>query len=120
VSLLDYAFEDVVVYPEEVTTDDDGNTKTRPSATGIPAKARLQFQGQSGTSARRAEQDIEGFESEQVYNLRFPKTFTAEHGLLGMQSQIEWQGKRWCIFGDPRVYTSSKRTAHIDYIIRRF
>lgn len=119
-SLLDYAFEDVVVYPEEVVIDADGNTKTQPSKTGIPAKASLHIQGQSGTSARRAEQDNEGFESEQVYKLRFPRSFTEQHGLLGMQSQIEWQGKRWAVFGDPRVYTSSKRTAHVSYTIKRY
>ncbi|MGB5794543.1 MAG: hypothetical protein WBH51_01980 [Mycolicibacter algericus] len=118
-SLLDSANEDVVVYPEEVTIDADGNTKTRPSKTGIPARARLQVQGQSGTSARRAEQHDTGFESEKVYTVRFPRSFTAEHGILGAQSQIEWNGQRWAVFGDANRYNGSRRTQHVEYVIRR-
>ncbi|AXH44648.1 head-to-tail stopper [Mycobacterium phage PhishRPhriends] len=121
-SLLDGgpAYEDVIVYPEEVFTDEDGNTQTRPSKTGIPAKARFQVQGQSGTSARRAEQDNEGFESEKVYRMRFPRSWDAEHGVLGAQSEIEWRGARWALFGDVNFYNSSRRTARVDYTVKRY
>jgi hypothetical protein len=116
-SLLDRATEDVIVYPEEVVTDIDGNTRTRPSQTGIPAKARIQVQGQSGTSARRQEQDNEGYESEKVYRIRFPRSFPYT---LGAQSVIEWRGKRWAVFGDVNYYTNSPRTAHVDYTMKRY
>lgn len=115
-SLLDQANEDVIVYLEEVTTDADGNTKTQASKTGIPAKARIQFQGQSGTSARRAEQEDIGFQSEQVYTVRFPRSWPHT---LGAQAQIEWRGQRWSVFGDPALYNGSSRTAHRTYTIRR-
>jgi hypothetical protein len=115
-SLLDKASEDVLVFLEESVTDRDGNVRTRPSATGIPAKARLQVHGQSGTSARRAEvQDI-GYQTEQVYTIRFPRSFPHT---LGAQSQIEWRGKRWSVFGDVSFYNGSRRTAHVEYTIRR-
>ncbi|MDV6975335.1 hypothetical protein [Mycobacterium intracellulare] len=122
-SLLDagQGFEPCTVYLEEVSTDDDGNTLTRPSATGIPAKARFQIQGQSGTSSRRAEQQEEGFETERVYTVRFPRGFP----ILGAQSQIGWgtdsEGReaRWSIFGDVQRYNSSRRTRHVVYTIRR-
>ena len=116
-SLLDNAQEECVVFPEEAVTDADGNTRTRPAATGIPARARFQVQGQSGTSARRAEQDNEGFETEKVYRVRFPRSFPH---VLGAQSQIEWRGHRWVVFGDVNLYTGSPRTSHVDYTIRRY
>ncbi|QZD98201.1 head-to-tail stopper [Mycobacterium phage Dignity] len=121
-SLLDTGarYQPVTVYPEEHDIDGDGNPRTRPSKTGIPAIARLQVANQSGTSARRAEQDNEGFESEKVYRMRFPRSFTKEHGILGMQSQIEWRGQRWALFGDATVYDSSPALARVDYTIKRY
>jgi hypothetical protein len=118
-SLLDGKanYEPCTVFPEEVITDIDGNPRTRPSATGIPATARFQVQGQSGTSARRSEQDNEGYESEKVYEMRFPRSFTL---VLGAQSEIEWNGVRWALFGDVNRYNSSWRTAHSSYTIKRF
>lgn len=109
-------YEPITVYPEEAVTDRDGNTRTRPSKTGYPSKARFQIQGQSGTSARRAEQDNEGYETEQVYKMRMPRG----EPILGAQSQIEWRGRRWSVFGDHHWYNSSPRTQHIEYTIKRF
>ncbi|AZV00815.1 head closure Hc1 [Mycobacterium phage Malec] len=121
-SLLDTGarYQPCIVYPEELTVDSDGNKRTRPSKTGIPAIARFQVANQSGTSARRAEQDNEGFESEKVYRMRFPRSFTKEHGILGMQSEIEWRGQRWALFGDATVYDSSPALARVDYTIKRY
>lgn len=121
-SLLDTGarYQPVLVYKEEMVLDEDGNKFTRPSDTPIAAIARFQVQNQSGTSARRAEQDNEGFESEKVYRMRFPRSFTKEHGVLGAQSQIEWRGERWVVFGDATVYESSPALARVDYTIKRF
>lgn len=117
-SILDWGCtEDVIVYLEEVVTDVDGNIRTRASSVGIPAKARLQVQGQSGTSSRRQEQDNEGFDSEKVYTLRFPRSFPH---ILGAQSVVEWNGDRWAVFGDVNRYTASSRTAHHTYTIKRY
>lgn len=115
-SLLDRSRENIVVYLEEVITDSDGNTITRASTTGIPARATIQVLAQSGTSSRRAEQDNEGFEIEEVYRLRFPRSFPH---VLGAQSRIEWRGQYWALVGDPRRYNGSRRTTHLDYTIRR-
>lgn len=110
--------ETVTVYPEVLVTDSDGNPKTKPSDTGIVTTARLQVQGQSGTSSRRQEQDNEGFESEKVYNLRLHPSWP--HGPLGNQAQIEWLGVRWAIFGAENRYNGSARTRHLDYTIKRY
>jgi hypothetical protein len=117
VSLLDRANQCVIVYPEEVVTDADGNTKTQPSKTGFHARARIQPIGASGTSARRQEQDNEGFETEKWYSVRFPRGFCH---ILGAQAQIEWQGVRWAVHGDAMYYTGSRATAHLTYTIRRY
>lgn len=116
-SLLDKGNEQIVVFPEEVVVDVDGNTRTRPAKVGIPVCARIQPVGQSGTSARRAEQDNEGFETEKIYSLRLPRSIQCR---MGAQAQIEWRGQRWAVHGDVTVYNSSPRTAHHTYTIRRF
>jgi hypothetical protein len=38
-------------------------------------------------------------------------------GVLGAQTQVDWQGNRYAIDGDPRIYNGSRRTAHVDYLI---
>ena len=116
-SLLDRGTQEVWVYPEEAVTDMDGNIRTRPSATGIKLQARIQVQGQSGTSARRGEQDNEGYETEKVYRIRFPRSFTQ---ILGAQSEVKWQGVRWALFGDANYYTGSRNTRHQTYSMKRF
>ena len=117
-SLLDSApgFEPVTVFPEETYLDADGNTMTHASSTGIPAKARWQLNYQSGTASRRAEQQDEGFATEQVYEIRFPRGFQ----ILGSQAKVrrESDGRTYSIFGDVQVYNGSRRTAHATYTVR--
>lgn len=121
-SLLDTGarYQDVLVYPEMMWEDSDGNKFTGPAKCPIKAIARLQVANQSGTSARRAEQDNEGFETEKVYRMRFPRSFTKTYGILGAQSQIVWRGQRWALFGDATVYESSPALQRVDYTIKRF
>jgi hypothetical protein len=112
VSLLDTASEDVVVYLEEVTTDALGNTRTRPSATGVPTKARIQPMDEESTESWDG-----GYLTSSRYGLRFPRSWPH---VLGAQSQVEWRGKRWAIEGDPIVHNGSPRTRHIQYqMVRR-
>ena len=116
-SMLDRGHVDVTVFLEEAVTDADGNIMTRPSETGTPARIRMDPAVMTGTSARRAEQDNEGFETEQQYTCRFPRSF--QH-VIGAQSQLEWNGRRWAMHGDRFVYDRSHRTAHFVYRLRRF
>lgn len=121
-SLLDRGtqYEPVTVFPEVLTEDIDGNPRTLPSTVGIPTAARLQVMNQTGTSARRAEEDNEGFESEEVYSMRFTRQFNRTQGLLGLQSQVEWGGDRWVVFGYGNRYHGSPRTARFTYTIKRY
>lgn len=117
-SLLDRTNFPVTVYPEITIQDEDGNDILKPGP-GYETTATIQPQRQSGTSARRAEQDDEGYSTEEIYRLRFSRAHDAEHGLLGQGSQLDWNGGRWHFVGMPTQYAGSRRTAHIDYQIKR-
>lgn len=106
-SLLHKGTEAVTVYPQEVTTDSDGNTITRPSNVGIVARASVQPIGFT-------EDQTTGFTTESRYRLRL-----VGGPLLGPQSAVEWQGKWYAIEGEPRQYTGSPRTRHTSYVMVR-
>lgn len=114
-SLLDKFNENIIVFPETVVTDPDGNPYTKPSDVGVPVRAMIQLRAQSGTSARRSEQDNEGFETESAYRMRLPLGFP----VLGAQARVEWRGEYWSVIGDVQMFMGSRRTAHNDYTIRR-
>lgn len=116
-SLLDKGRETIVLYNEEPYVDPDGNPSRRASLVGVTvSNCVIQPAAQSGTSQRREEQDNEGFESEQTYRLRPPRSFTT---IIGMMAKIEWLGDIWTVVGKHKRYNGSSRTAHVDYIIRR-
>lgn len=107
-SLLTRGTETVTVYPEEVFTDQDGNTRTRPSSVGVVSRAVVQ-------PLTFSETQEDGFGSKTRYRLRlsnYPE-------LLGAQSQVEWQGNRYAVEGEPRQYNGSGRTRHVDYVMVR-
>lgn len=122
-SLLNGYNAEVTVYPEELVTDADGNQMLRASTTGVVTPARIQPQLQSGTSSRRAEQMDEGFFTEQVYNIRFPRGSEGERlakeGRIGAQAVVEWNGERWPVFGFALFYNGSHRTRRYEFVIRR-
>lgn len=115
-SLLDRGNANVVIYPEIEGTDTDGNPFVRASTQGVPKLVQIQPMPQSGTSARRAEQDNEGFETEQIYRMRFRR---GEEMNLGIRSVIDWDGETWHVSGFPVKYRGSHRTTHTDYTIKR-
>ena len=115
-SLLDKWNYVVTVFPEEEFVSRDGNLGIRASSTGVEKRAMIQPLPQSGTSQRRAEQDNEGYESEEMYRLRFAR---ADEMNLGMASQVLWDGYRWSINGKATRYNGSSRTRHLDYLIKR-
>lgn len=118
-SILDRGNADILVFHEVTEITRDGNIRTKPGDDGVPARAMIQLRAQSGTSARRSEQDNEGFETESVYRMRLTRASHAEVGMIGAQAQIEWNGQRWNVIGDAQHFNSSPRTRHYDYTIRR-
>lgn len=116
-SLLDKGNADILLYPEIAVTDADGNIRTKASDTPIPLRVLLQPVGQSGTAARRAEQDNEGYESEVVMRMRLLRK---DGGIeVGAQAKVEYEGEIWSVFGPPRRFFNSPRTQHFDYMLRR-
>lgn len=94
-------------------TDSDGNKITRAALVGTLFRAVVQPLG-AANGAPRENQDG-GFHSESRYRLRlinYP-------GILGAQSQIEWEGKRYSIDGDAKIYNGSRRTRHVEYVMVR-
>lgn len=116
-SLLDKGNISAVLYPEEAVEDADGNIRTQAAEVGIPIRLWIQPQGQSGTAARRAEQDNEGYEIEQVLRARLPRRY--EHLEIGAQAKVEIDGKMWSVFGDRMQHLGSVRTRHDIYTLRR-
>jgi hypothetical protein len=116
VSLLDKGRDSVQIYLSYPVSDPDGNTVYKLSDTPIETLAVIQLQSQSGTSARRAEQQSEGFESEEIYRLRLPRSFTTT---LDSHAVVVWRGQTWAVDGKPKLYNGSDRMAHVDYGLKR-
>ena len=107
-SLLNRGTETVKVFQEVQTTDTDGNKITRAAKVGTLVRAVVQ-------PINATENANGGFNTESHYRLRlinYP-------GILGAQSQIEWHGRRYSIEGNAKIYNSSRRTAHVDYVMVR-
>ena len=117
-SLLDRGNEMVTIYHETQTTDRDGNIIIKADFDNpVTAWVRIQPSAQSGTSARRAEQDNEGFETEEVSRLRFAHGYEFRPG---QQAQLDRaDGTRWSFVGHPLEYKGSTRTARLEFNIRR-
>ena len=114
-SLLDTGNFTVTVYPQVTATDADGNTVTRPSATGQTARAASQVR----TDAAGSEDLREGFGTVQTYRMRLTKADDERLGELGPQSRVEVLGDSFEVIGFRQLYAGSARTAHHDYILRR-
>lgn len=112
-SLIHRGNETVTVFPETVTEDDDGNRITRPSSVGLVARAVVQ---PVGTGLTDRENNDGGFNTNSRYRLRL---IGWRGGLLGAQSQIDWNGRRYAIDGEPVEYNGSPRTARVEYLMVR-
>ncbi|PJE18384.1 MAG: hypothetical protein CK429_04170 [Mycobacterium sp.] len=109
-SLLNRGTETVKVFQEieNPQIDSDGNKRTRAALIGTLVRAVVQ-------PISSTENADGGFHTETRYRLRlinYPS-------VLGAQSQIEWNGKRYSIEGDAKIYSGSPRTAHVDYVMVR-
>lgn len=118
-SLLDKGNYTVTVYPQEEYIDPDGNTILRAALTGYDTVAMIQAARQSGTSARRAEQDNEGYDTEELYRIRFTRKHDRENPPLGQAAEVLWRGYRWSVTGYETIYNGGRRTRHLDYQLKR-
>ncbi len=95
----------MTVFAKVIKTDSDGNTITAPGTVGVLPRAVVQ--------PLSSTEDDEGTTS--TYRLRL----VGYAGLLVALSAIEWQGRRYAIDGEPKIYNGSRRTAHVDYVMVR-
>lgn len=117
-SLLDVGRETVIVHHQESWTSPDGNPMFRASDTDVETitNCAVQIAAQSGTSARRAEQDQEGYDTEDVYRFRPPRSYTRQ---IGFEAKVEWRGLLWSVIGNSKHFNGSNNTYHNDYTLRR-
>ncbi|MFE2912821.1 hypothetical protein [Kitasatospora indigofera] len=105
-SLLDRGNQTVLIYPEEETTDDRGNVVRRPAATPVTVLCRVQ-------PSTTEELLVPGQQVEAIYRI------ITRDAPLGPWALVVWSGRDWDVVGEPRRYTGSSRTAHVDCLIRR-
>lgn len=108
-SLLRRGTETVTVFAEEDVVV-DGAIRTRPSSVGVVCRAAVQPVGTP------TEEWDGGVLTKSQYRLRLCN-WPGEP--LGAQSLVEWRGRRYAVVGEPQIYTGSRQTAHVDYIIER-
>ncbi|MEV3961127.1 hypothetical protein AB0M34_09555 [Nocardia sp. NPDC050193] len=113
-SLLNRANTTVIVHEEIVTTDIDGNTRTKPNPVGTPCRGVIQ---PVGNQLVANEQQVIGFQTDDKLRLRLVGWDKPE---LGAQSQVVWQGRRYSMDGEPTRYLGGVRTRHTDYYLRRY
>lgn len=107
-SLLDRGEQTLDIYPEASTTDSLGNVVVGPAEEPIRIVASVQPVTSDELSA--VGQDL-------VTTYRL----IARTAPLGAWARIRWvnhSGTWWDVIGRPRRYGMSKRTAHIDAILR--
>jgi hypothetical protein len=106
VSLLDEPPETVLVYPEVASTDAYGNTVFVPAATPVTVAAHVQpLVGQENTTQGQAVEDR--------YRL------SARDAPLSAWAEVEWDGARYDVVGQPRRFTWPAEMAHVIATIRR-
>lgn len=104
-SLLSRGTDQVTVFAEVTATDSDGNTITKPGTVGVLTRAVVQ--------------PLSSTENDHGTTSKCRLRLVGYTELLGAQSAVEWNGKRYAVEGDPMIYNGSRRTAHIDYFISR-
>lgn len=107
-ALLDRGEETLDVYPEVTRTDDLGNVIVGPASE--PVRITASVQPVTSDELAAVGQDL-------VTTYRL----IARTAPVGAWARIRWvnnDGTWWDVIGKPRRYGMSKRTAHIDAILR--
>lgn len=89
-SLLDGP-DTVTVYPDEWTTDGDGNRIRRPSATGQPVRGRWQYD--TAREDNSAGQDVST-----------TAHFLSRGWPTGFAGRVTYDGRDWDVDGDPTIH----------------
>ncbi|MGZ3140803.1 hypothetical protein ACVDFE_02120 [Lentzea chajnantorensis] len=99
-SLLDQHNAAVVVYPQVLGTDPYGNPQWTPSPDGVPVLAMVwpvSAQELAGTGQQAGE----------VYRMRPKRGVPCP---AGPWAQVEWDGRRWDVEGEPTRYARGRGT----------
>lgn len=105
-SLLDLGNETVTVYPHINTTDSDGNTVVRPSASGTDVVARVQ-------PASSSDIPVDGQQMNSFY------VVIARDAPAASWSYCLWRGQKWDVVGEIMRSRGSTVTEHVTWNIQR-
>ncbi|CAN5550133.1 hypothetical protein BH11ACT6_BH11ACT6_29900 [soil metagenome] len=111
-SILNRGTELVKVFQQvqAVEIDSDGNRISRPALIGTLHRAVVQpIEMQSANT--------ENMEIGYVTTTKYRLRLIGYQGVLGARSQVEWNGRRYSIEGEAKVYNSSPRTKRVEYVM---
>ncbi|WP_117198975.1 head-tail adaptor protein [Nocardiopsis sp. TNDT3] len=104
-SLLDTGNELVEVWPETTSTDPDGNPVRIPAADPVQVRARVQPVSSNDVAAA-------GQQTVARYRL------ITREAPLGPWARVRWDGRDWDIDGEPLRSNGSRRTRHVQAILK--
>jgi hypothetical protein len=108
VSILDQANAAVVVYPQVLGRDPDGNPQWTPSTVGVEVPAMV-------WPLSADERAVNGQQAGESYRMR-PKRGAACPA--GPWAQVEWDGRRWDVEGEPVTYRRGRATGRTVVTLR--
>lgn len=105
-SLLDGGPDEVTVYPDTVTDDDDyGNEIVGPALSGVTVRGRWQ----PSTAAESA--DL-GQQTSTIYR------FISRDFPAGPYARVEYNGAEWDVLAEPKRHRGSTTTRHVTTFLK--
>jgi hypothetical protein len=108
VSILDRGNADIVIHPQEFTTDTFGNPRWTPSETGVQIRAMVWpvATDEAATLSR---------ETGEVYRVR---PVRGEPVPVGPWATVEWDGREWDVHGEAVPHARGAATRRTTFTIR--
>jgi hypothetical protein len=111
VSLFDTATETVMVFPQEPYTDSSGDTRYRPSQTGVEITRCIV----QPMSALKVFPSLDPTQQQRVYATW---RLMARDAPLGVWARVEWRGKRFSVRSGPEYRPYSSATSHVTAVLQ--
>lgn len=107
-SILDRGNADIIVYPQELTTDSFGNPRWAPSETGVQIRAMV-------WAIATAEAALLSRETGEAYRVR---PVRGEPVPVGPWATVEWDGREWDVHGETVSHERGSGTRRTTFTIR--
>lgn len=104
-SLLDHGTETLLVWPETVTTDGDGNPVRVPAEEPVTVTGRV-------NPVSSDDAIVAGQQVTTTYRV------ITRDAPLGPWARVRWRGRDWDVVGEPQWFRGSPRTRHVVAYLR--